>query len=63
MSNSNKNRKEFFKSENSQPSLTKEEINKKIEEKAYEIYLQRGCTPGNEEADWLEAEKEVMENL
>ena len=27
--------------------------------RAYELYLQRGGTPGNEMADWLQAEREL----
>jgi hypothetical protein len=29
--------------------------------RAYYIYLQRGDTPGNETADWLQAERELLE--
>lgn len=28
-----------------------------IRKKAYELYEQRGCQPGNELGDWFEAEK------
>ena len=31
-----------------------------IRERAYEIYEQRGCTPGNENEDWFRAEREVL---
>jgi len=27
--------------------------------RAYELYLQRGGTPGNDMADWLQAEREL----
>jgi hypothetical protein len=30
-----------------------------IEERAYEIYLQRGATDGHDLDDWLAAEKEI----
>jgi hypothetical protein len=30
-----------------------------IRRRAYEIYLQRGCTPGREDEDWIVAEQEV----
>lgn len=30
-----------------------------IRRRAYEIYLERGSTPGNESDDWLVAEREV----
>jgi hypothetical protein len=28
--------------------------------RAYEIYEQRGCTPGQDEEDWFAAEREVL---
>jgi hypothetical protein len=28
--------------------------------RAYELYQQRGCTPGHEDEDWLIAEREVL---
>jgi len=31
----------------------------KIRERAYELYLERGSTPGFENEDWLRAEREV----
>ncbi len=30
--------------------------------RAYEIYLRRGCAPGDPAADWLQAERELREN-
>ena len=30
-----------------------------IRRRAYELYEQRGCTPGHEDEDWLAAEQEV----
>mgnify|MGYP001257694043 CR=1 FL=1 len=33
--------------------------NQRVQEKAYELYLQRGGVPGNELNDWFEAEKIV----
>lgn len=29
--------------------------------RAYHIYLERGCTPGNEMEDWVRAERELLE--
>ena len=29
--------------------------------RAYELYLQRGATPGNELTDWLQAERELRQ--
>ena len=34
----------------------------KIRQRAYELYLQRGCTPGRENEDWLIAEGEILTN-
>jgi hypothetical protein len=31
-----------------------------IRERAYQLYLERGSTPGNENEDWLRAEREVQ---
>ena len=33
----------------------------KIRQRAYELYLQRGRSPGHELEDWLQAERELME--
>ena len=30
--------------------------------RAYELYLQRGATPGNDVGDWLQAERELRAN-
>jgi DUF2934 family protein len=30
-----------------------------IRRRAYEIYQERGCTPGDEHEDWLTAEREI----
>lgn len=34
-------------------------LDEEIRRRAYEIYLERGSTPGNEGEDWLVAEREV----
>ena len=31
-----------------------------IRQRAYELYQERGCTPGQENEDWLRAEREVL---
>lgn len=36
-------------------------INKQIEIRAYELYLQRGCKDGHDLEDWLIAEREVKQ--
>jgi len=46
------------------PNVTKEMLEEKlsnaINRKAYEIYVIKGRRPGNELADWLEAEKQIL---
>jgi hypothetical protein len=32
----------------------------KIRERAYQLYLERGSTPGDENEDWLTAEREIL---
>ncbi len=34
-----------------------------VENKAFELYEKRGCQPGHDQEDWLEAEKLVEEEL
>jgi hypothetical protein len=36
------------------------EFEPEIRMRAYELYEQRGCTPGQEAEDWLAAEREVL---
>jgi Protein of unknown function (DUF2934) len=31
-----------------------------IRRRAFELYLERGCTPGHESEDWLVAEREIL---
>jgi len=31
-----------------------------IRDRAYQLYLERGSTPGHENEDWLRAEREVL---
>jgi Protein of unknown function (DUF2934) len=40
-----------------------EATRKKIEQRAYEIYVKRGSAPGNAKSDWDQAEKEIMAEL
>ncbi len=35
-------------------------LDEEIRRRAYEIFEQRGCTPGYEHEDWLQAEREVL---
>ena len=35
-------------------------LHDQIETRAHEIYVERGCEPGHELDDWLQAEREIM---
>ena len=36
------------------------DLEPEIRARAYELYEQRGCTPGDEAEDWLTAEREIL---
>jgi len=36
------------------------DLQAQIRERAYELYQERGCAPGQENEDWLRAEREVL---
>lgn len=36
------------------------DLEAQIRQRAYELYEQRGCTPGQETEDWFRAEREVL---
>jgi hypothetical protein len=36
------------------------ELEGQIRQRAYELYQERGCTSGQENEDWLRAEREVL---
>lgn len=42
---------------------TQDKIQELVRKKAYELYQKRGCTAGNDMADWFEAEKLVKKEL
>lgn len=44
-------------------SLNSEQFVEQIRKTAQELYVKRGCVPGNELADWLEAEKIVRKKF
>jgi len=44
-------------------SLTQEQLNEKIANKAYELYENRGRISGFAEKDWLQAQKIVLAEL
>ena len=55
----NSTSKSSSKSNSSKKSMGSEDFNKKVAYKAYELFVKRGSTPGNEWGDWFEAEKIV----
>jgi hypothetical protein len=36
------------------------DLDTRIRQRAYQLYEERGCTPGYEHEDWLRAEREVL---
>lgn len=40
-----------------------EATKKKIEQRAYEIFVKRGSKPGNSKTDWDQAEKEILAEM
>ena len=42
------------------PTVSNQPAQAEIALRAYHIYLQRGGAPGNEFADWMQAERELL---
>lgn len=42
------------------PHYSPADLEAEIRFRAYEFYERRGCTPGQEEQDWIAAEREVL---
>jgi hypothetical protein len=40
-----------------------ESLRRRIEERAYELFEKRGRTPGRHLEDWLEAERQVLQEI
>ena len=47
----------------SNPTMTKEDLSKLVEKKAFELYEKRGRKPGHAMNDWLEAERIIKGKL
>ena len=45
---------------NNTPHYSPADLELEIRFRAYELYEQRGCMPGQEEQDWFAAEREVL---
>ncbi|MFA6320521.1 MAG: DUF2934 domain-containing protein [Candidatus Omnitrophota bacterium] len=53
----------FKLGKSSNPTMTKEDVCKLVEKKAYELYEKRGRKAGHSMDDWLEAERIVKGKL
>lgn len=61
---SNSGRREVPVKEVSEFSVSADQLRRqRIAEKAYELYQCRGCCPGGDLADWLEAERSVSSEM
>ena len=49
------------KSEESRPQLSSAPSHEEIQQRAYEIHIQRGSTCGQDVDDWLQAARELAE--
>ena len=56
-------RTSFRLGRSSNPSMTKDDVNKLIEKKAFELYEKRGKKSGHSVDDWLEAERIIKGKL
>jgi DUF2934 family protein len=48
------------KKNSSSAAASAPDLESKIRQRAYELYVERGNTPGHENEDWLQAEREVL---
>ena len=53
----------FKLTKTSNPTITKQDIQKLVEKKAYELYEKRGKKAGHSAEDWLEAERIIKSQL
>ena len=53
----------FRLGKSSNPTMTKEDITKLVEKKAYELYDKRGRKSGHSMDDWLEADRIIKGKL
>lgn len=42
---------------------TQIDLETQIRQRAYQLYEERGCTPGQQDEDWLRAEQEIRAHL
>ena len=55
--------KKLFEPVTGKKPVSCEELNQRIQSKAYDLYLQGGCVPGRDQENWLEAERLVKAEL
>ena len=53
----------FKLGKSSNPTMSREDVSKLVEKKAYELYEKRGRKAGHSMDDWLEAERIVKGKL
>lgn len=46
--------------DNPQEGAISDELQERIAERAYELYLKRGCREGCDVEDWVDAEREIL---
>lgn len=63
MATKNIGKRQSLFSSSSTRSLSEEETNQMIQKRAYELYLERGCTDGYDVVDWIKAEREIRKSL
>ncbi len=51
--------KKAAKAVGTKAKVSQEEFYRRVAHKAYELYISRGAGHGNDQADWLEAERRV----
>ena len=44
-------------------TISEAELQSRIEARAYQIYLERGCSHGNDAGDWYRAEKDLRSRI
>jgi hypothetical protein len=40
--------------------IMSDDLRERIAKRAYELYLDRGCSPGCDVEDWVDAEREIL---
>ena len=56
-------KKTSSKKSTTKKNVQNEDFYSMIEKRAYELFLERGCSHGLHDQDWYQAEKEVMKEM